>query len=61
MFIWFIKAFFLINQVLACAVCFDIKDEARGAYYLSTIAMSIIPLFMIFGLAYFFYRHFKSQ
>ncbi len=37
----------------ACSVCATGKEEARGAYYLTTAIMSLLPLCLIGGVAYY--------
>lgn len=37
----------------ACPVCGVAKEEARSAYYATTAVMSLLPLFLIGGIAYF--------
>ena len=38
---------------LACSVCPTGKDEARSAYYGTTVLLSLLPLFMVGGLIFY--------
>lgn len=43
----------VVQVASACSVCAVGKEEARGAYYLTTAIMSLLPLCLIGGVAYY--------
>ena len=38
------------SSARACAVCFDLADRAREAYYLTTVLMIIVPFALLGGI-----------
>jgi hypothetical protein len=44
----------------ACAVCFDANEETRGAFLGTTIFLSLLPLGIIGGTAYWLWRRARS-
>ena len=40
----------------ACSVCFDATDQSRGAFLATTIFLSLLPLGLIGGVAYYVLR-----
>lgn len=47
-------------NVYACSVCFDATDQSRGAFLATTIFLSLLPLGMIGGVAYYVFRVMRS-
>jgi len=45
----FALALFLPRLAPACSVCFSGRDEARTAYVLTTVLLSLLPLAMVGG------------
>jgi hypothetical protein len=45
------------SLALACATCSDPEDASNGAFLMSTIFLSLLPLAGIAGLAYGVWRH----
>lgn len=48
------------QSLIACSVCFDIKDGTRGAFFWTTIFLSLVPLGMIAGGIY-AVKHYSSK
>lgn len=48
------------SNAWACAVCFVGKEGTMWAYYGTAIALSLLPIGMVGGLAYWFYRQYKQ-
>ena len=44
------------EPAFACAVCFDANEESRGAFLGTTILLSLLPLGLIGGFAWFIRR-----
>jgi hypothetical protein len=42
--------------LLACAVCFSGPEETRFAFLSTTVFLSFLPLSLIFGGGFWFYR-----
>ena len=58
----FVPFFLIIPSFLyACAVCFSSTGKSIYAYYITTAAMTAIPLLLVGGLAFWFYRIFKNN
>ncbi len=49
------------SSVYGCSVCFSAKEGTLLAYYLTTILLSLLPLGMIGGFAYFFWSQAKKK
>lgn len=45
----------------ACSVCFVSSEATMMAYYGTAIALSLLPIGMVGGLAYWVYRKYKSH
>jgi len=45
------------SLALACSVCFDATDENREAFFDATVLLTMTPLLLIGGGAYWIYRH----
>lgn len=50
----------LPRAALACSVCFSGPDETRGAFLMTTIAMSALPLALIGGVIWWLRRQMKA-
>lgn len=46
----------LPNAAFACSVCFDARDEVRVGYLMTTGVLSLLPLALIAGTAYWLWR-----
>ena len=48
-----------LAQAEACPVCFSANEETRVAFYLSTAALSLLPLSMVGGVIFWIRARFK--
>ena len=44
------------TPVLACSNCFAARENTLWAYYATTVGLSLLPLAMFGGIAWYFYK-----
>ena len=62
----FLQANFILYLVLipniakACAVCFSGKEETLGAFYITTVFLTLLPLVMLALIGIWLYRKYRK-
>ena len=49
------------SSARACAVCFDLADRAREAYYETTVLLLIVPFTILGGILYWLRKAMRRQ
>ena len=48
------------NFVRACAVCFSGKEETLEAFYLTTVLLTLLPIFMLACIGIWLFRKYRK-